>query len=215
VPVLTGSVFLIGGGREPDGVAASHAPFVAACDGPIVAISLDDPDRWADGLRSAGAASVRSVVDRLPTADELSGAGGVYVGGGWTPGYQELLAGWSPPDGVPYAGFSAGAAVAAANALVGGWRVGGRMVADEDAGEDLDELEVRRGLGLVPFTVDVHATQWGTLTRLVWAVHAGLVSGGLAIDEHTCVEARGEDVRVHGWGAAYRVGLGAVHVLTA
>ena len=75
--------------------------------------------------------------------------------------------------------------MAAARAIVGGWRLGGREVCAAEAGEDLDELAVRDGLGLVPFAVDVHATQWGTLTRLVHAVGAGLVDEGWAIDEGT------------------------------
>jgi cyanophycinase len=156
--------------------------------------------------------------DRRPAAADLEGAGGVYVAGGWTPGYQEVLCGTdfaAALGDVPYAGFSAGAAVAATSALVGGWRLRGVPVADEDAGEDLDELEVRPGLGLVPFAVDVHATQWGTLTRLAHAVAGGLVAGGVAVDEHTCVEVRGSELTVHGLGSAYRVGLGTLHVMGA
>ena len=45
------------------------------------------------------------------------------------------------------------------------------------------------GLGLVPFAVDVHATQWGTLTRLVHAVDAGLVAEGWAVDNGTVLVA--------------------------
>jgi cyanophycinase len=84
-------------------------------------------------------------------------------------------------------------------------------VCTEEAGEDLDLVEPRRGLGLVPFAVDVHATQWGTLTRLVHAVALGLVAEGVAIDEGTCVEvpagAGAGELRVHGFGSAYRVRL--------
>ena len=67
-------------------------------------------------------------------------------------------------------------------------------VCGEEAGEDLDLVQPRPGLGLVPFAVDVHATQWGTLTRLIHAVALGLVAEGVAIDEGTCLE-------VHGAGA--------------
>ena len=116
-------------------------------------------------------------------------------------------------SGLPYAGCSAGAAIAAGLALVGGWRFEALPVCDEDAGEDLDELEVRPGLGLVPFAVDVHATQWGTLTRLAHAVAGGLVASGVAVDEHTCVEVRGDELTLHGLGSAYRLGLGTLHVL--
>jgi cyanophycinase len=198
-------VFLIGGGREDDQVRASHSPFVAACDGgPIVAFALEDAERWEVALRLAGAGEVRCLLEP-PSAEDLDGAAGVFVGGGWTPGYQEALAGWRAPADLPFAGFSAGAAVAAARAIVGGWRLGDREVCAEEAGEDLDQLAVRDGLGLVPFAVDVHATQWGTLTRLVHVVGAGLIDEGWAIDEGTVLVVEGRSIRVAGLGSAYRV----------
>jgi cyanophycinase len=214
-----GPVFLIGGGRDDAAVRASHAGFVrAAAGGPIVAIVLDegddtDPGWWTGALRLAGAADARALVvsaARPPRAADLAGAAAVFVAGGWTPGYQEALAGagtdWLPRDR-PYAGFSAGAAIAGRRAIVGGFRrEDGRPVAAEEAGEDLDALAVRPGLGLVPFAVDVHATQWGTLTRLVHAVDAGLVDAGWAIDEGTAlVVDRTDAPRVEGLGSAYRV----------
>jgi cyanophycinase len=183
-------VFLIGGGREPAAIRASHEGFVrAAGGGPIVAVILDegehtDRDRWSGALALAGAREVRELVvsgERPPRRADLDGAAGVYVAGGFTPGYHDALVAagddWLPRD-VPYAGFSAGAAVAAERAIIGGWRLDGRAVCAPEAGEDLDELAVAPGLGLVPFAVDVHATQWGTLTRLVHAVAAGLVGEG-------------------------------------
>ena len=81
---------------------------------------------------------------------------------------------------MPYLGFSAGAAIAAERALVGGWRIGGVAVSPEEASEGLDELTVAPGIGLVDVAIDVHVAQWGTLSRLVAAVEAGLVEGGLA-----------------------------------
>ena len=198
-------VFLIGGGREDAQVRTSHAPFVAACaGGPIVAFALEDPERWERALRLAGADDVRCLLE-TPSAGDLDGAAGVFVGGGSTPGYQEALAGWRVPAELPFGGFSAGAAVAAARAIVGGWRLDGREVCAAEAGEDLDELAVRDGLGLVPFAVDVHATQWGTLTRLVHAVGAGLVDEGWAIDEGTVLVVDDGSVRAEGLGSAYRV----------
>jgi cyanophycinase len=199
------AVFLIGGGREDAQVRASHTPFVAACGGgPIVAYALEDPERWEAALRLAGADDVRCLLEP-PAADDLARAAGVFVGGGWTPGYQEALAGWRAPADLPFAGYSAGAAVAARRAIVGGWRLDGREVCAEEAGEDLDGLEVRDGLGLVPFAVDVHATQWGTLTRLVHAVRAGLVDEGWAIDEGTALVVDDGAISVEGLGGAYRV----------
>ena len=57
----------------------------------------------------------------------------------------------------------------------------------------------------MPFAVDVHATQWGTLTRLVHAVGAGLVDEGWAIDEGTVLVVDDGAVRAEGLGSAYRV----------
>jgi cyanophycinase len=211
-------VFLIGGGRDDDAVRASHAGFVrAAAGGPIAAIVLDeaedtDPQRWTSALRLAGATEARAIVvsrEEPPRREQLAGAAGVFVAGGWTPGYADALAtaahDWLPRD-VPYAGYSAGAAIAAADAIVGGYRrADGRAVCAEEAGEDLETLTVRPGLGLVPFAVDVHATQWGTLTRLVHAVDAGLVAEGWAVDEGTALVVDGAaDPRVEGLGSAYR-----------
>jgi cyanophycinase len=67
-------------------------------------------------------------------------------------------------------------------------------------------VEVRDGLGLVPFAVDVHAAQWGTLSRLVAAVDAGLVGEGVAIDEHTALVLSSDGTStVHGAGQVWRV----------
>lgn len=223
---MSSPVFLIGGGRDAEGVVASHRPFAEAVGraggGPVIVLVLDegrdtDPERWTGGLGAAGAPGSRAVVvsaQRPPRAEDLAGAGGVYVAGGWTPGYQEALVGagidWlAPVRHVPFAGFSAGAAIAARRALVGGWRaqVGDRTVAvcDPDAGEDLEAVTVRDGLGLVRCTVDVHASQWGTLGRLVHAVAGPGDATGLAIDEATAVEVDGDRMAVHGLGAAYLV----------
>lgn len=210
-------VYLIGGGRGDDAVRASHAPFVTAVgDGPIVAVVLDEGDetdvaRWSGALTLAGAAEVRPLVvskQRPPVRADFDGAAGVFVAGGWTPGYHEALVepgtDWLP--GLPFAGFSAGAALASAQAILGGHRLGAVAICAEEAGEDLEQLTVRAGLGLVPFAVDVHATQWGTLTRLVHAVRAGAVREGLAVDEGTVAIVRdGELAGVEGLGVAYRV----------
>ena len=188
--------------------------------GPIAVLVVDDgegvdEDRWSAALTDAGAAEVRATVlaaGRPPAAGDVAGAAGVYVAGGLTPLYAELLAGWSPPPGVPYAGFSAGAAVAAARAIVGGWRAAdGAAVCPPDAGEDLDVVTIVDGLGLVPFAVDVHAAQWGTLGRLVHAVAAGLVDEGWALDEGALLV----DGAVHGPGAAWHVTPGGVRRVRA
>jgi cyanophycinase len=209
-------VFLIGGGRDRAGVAAAHAPFLDAVDGPVLCVMHEeglDVDRWVRG--NLAGATVRPLVvsgARPLAAADLEGVAGVYVAGGWTPGYGESCTGVDIT--VPFAGFSAGAAIAARVAIVGGWRIGGRQVCQEEAGEGLDEVVLRVGLGLVPFAVDVHATQWGTVTRLANAVAERLVDEGVAIDEHTCVEVHaGEIAAVHGNGVAYHVRPGELTIL--
>jgi cyanophycinase len=210
--------FLIGGGRDS---VDAHAAYVAAAGGPVVAYALDtgtaDLDAWRATLDALGVPLARLVpvsADRPPDPSDLHGAAGVYVAGGLTPAYRDAMAGatgWldaARAAGLVYAGFSAGAQIAPARALVGGWRadVRGRTVAvcDADFGEGLDALAVRPGLGLVPFLVDVHAAQWGMLNRLLHALDAAGVPEGWAVDEGTALEVRDGTLTVHGTGAATR-----------
>lgn len=151
----------------------------------------------------------------------FDGVDGIFVGGGLTPAYRDALEGSFArlrdlvSSGVPYAGFSAGAAVAADRALVGGHRIGGVPVAPEDAAEELDEVTVLEGIGLVDVSIDVHAAQWGTLGRLVAAVEAGLVDGGVAIDESTVLTVGTGALRVRGAGSVWRVSAGDSGVTVA
>ncbi len=216
--------FLIGGGRDS---AAAHRPFVDAV-GPanrVIVYLLDEqdaePDRWSAELAAAGLAHSTVITvsaERPARPDDLDDAAGVYVAGGLTPGYRDVLVdggtAWLDrvrADGLIYAGFSAGSAIAARHALVGGWQaeVNGRTVAavHEDVGEDLDRLTIADGLGIVPFMVDVHAAQWGTLQRLIYAVLGSSGPGvGWALDEATTLEVEdGVPVAVHGTGAATQV----------
>ena len=80
----------------------------------------------------------------------------------------------------------------------------------EDTAEDLDEVTVVPGLGLLPYSVDVHCAQWGTLPRLIEAVRTEAAAGeGLGIDENTVVsfDADGR-FRVGGAGRAWGVRRG-------
>lgn len=218
--------FLIGGGRDPQEVQAAFAPFVAAAaGGEIVALVLDEGDatdvaRWEGALRSAGADAVRSIVvsrQRPPTREDALTAGGDFVAGGRTPEYEQALVtaasdAWleaAREAGAVYGGFSAGAAVAGREALVGGWKdvIDGRdyPVCAEEAGEELATIELRRGLGVVDAVIDVHAAQWGTLGRLVHAVRLADGDVGYAIDDNTTLELEDEAVAVHGAGLVHRV----------
>jgi cyanophycinase-like exopeptidase len=53
--------------------------------------------------------------------------------------------------------------------------------------------------------VDAHASQYGTPTRLLHAVRAGLVEEGWAIDEETMIEVGSQGVVVTGLGSAYNI----------
>ncbi|MDP9364983.1 MAG: hypothetical protein M3Q10_12290 [Chloroflexota bacterium] len=225
------SVFLIGGGWTAAAFPHTYGRFAAAAaagtDGPprIACVLLDGEERDAYFARSAaafaavGIATVEPVFvspERPLRPEDVAGANGILVGGGLTPAYHEAIVptadAWLPSlleRGVPYAGFSAGAAIAPARAIVGGWKLrrGGAdlVVCAEETSEDREQVDVRPGLGLVPFAVDVHASQWGTATRLLHAVRAGLVPEGWAVDEDTMLEVGDNVVAVHGLGGAYRV----------
>ncbi|MFI5818278.1 Type 1 glutamine amidotransferase-like domain-containing protein [Streptomyces rishiriensis] len=140
-------------------------------------------------------------------AEDAEDVDGVFVCGGPTPAFQEAFASGTgellAARGLPYAGFSAGAVVAARDAVVGGWLVDGVPVCPPDAAEDLEEVEVRPGLGLVPFGVDVHAAQWGTSGRLAAVVAGGRLAHGVAVDENTVVEVADGRARVAGLGRAH------------
>ena len=118
---------------------------------------------------------------------------GIVVAGGPVPAYLAGLGGAAGVvrervgSGVPYLGFSAGAMVAAAAAIAGGYRLEGMDVCPEDWSEGLDAVTLRPGIGLAPFTVDVHGAQAGTLGRAVALVEAGQVGTAVVVDEDTCL----------------------------
>lgn len=140
---------------------------------------------------------------------------GIFVCGGVTPFYHQAVCtdlSWLDylrESAIPFGGTSAGAAIAAQAAILGGWQATrqerSREILFIGAGEGLDLLTVRRGLGLVPFAVDVHASQLGTLTRLIHTVELGLVPEGWAIDENTMLVIDGRNLQIYGQGHCYRV----------
>ncbi|GHI05370.1 hypothetical protein AQI88_22970 [Streptomyces cellostaticus] len=222
---MVGHTFLVGGGWD---AAEVYEPFLRAAaraEGGLPRIGcviVDEGDgqrqfeRYAEALGKAGACEPVPLLvplgGRFEPDGALDGVDGLLGCGGLTPAYQEAFAGCLDrlprllaERGVPYAGFSAGAAVAARRAVVGGWLLDGVPVCPEETGEDLAEIEVRAGLGLVPFAVDVHAAQWGTLARLVAAVGRGSVPYGVAVDENTLLEVAGEGARVAGRGRVHVV----------
>jgi cyanophycinase len=140
---------------------------------------------------------------------------GLFVCGGMTPTYHQAIGvetSWTDylqEIDIPYGGTSAGAAIAASQAILGGWQAARdgqvREILFMGAGEGIDSLTVRPSLGLVPFAVDVHASQMGTLTRLIHAVESGLVAEGWAIDENTMLVVDGRTLHIHGQGHCYHV----------
>jgi cyanophycinase len=219
------TVFLVGGGWSDDAAPAMFGGFLEAARAhaggadPRVLLVVMGTDaeareyheRYVRALALAGphALRIERVEEGTPFAGSFEDVDGLFVGGGPTPEYHASLA----PSyaairelvaaGVPYVGFSAGSAIAATQAIVGGWLVDGVPVCPEDSNEELDDLAVVEGIGLVDGAVDVHAAQWGNLSRLVAAVGAGLAPHGLALDERTTLAV--DTGEVTGAGRVWRV----------
>lgn len=227
-------VFLIGGGWEPEGWRQTYGPFVQAAQGSsrcqiLLILAADSNDE-----KMEIATKYRGIFETLGITDEkmtivwvsetcllkpeifaASQPTGVFVGGGLTPAYQMALCSdktwldYLHQRHIPYAGFSAGAAIAVDQAIVGGWKVRRAekeiSILDADFSEGIEYLEVRSGLGLLPFAVDVHASQWGTITRLMQAVDLGMVADGWAIDENTVLCKYDDQLLIDGLGHAYHV----------
>ncbi|WP_206446160.1 Type 1 glutamine amidotransferase-like domain-containing protein [Agrococcus sp. KRD186] len=149
---------------------------------------------YVDDLTKLGAGTVNVVqltAERTLLPTDLGGADGIFIGGGLTPGYHAAVMPAADTirglvsTGVPYAGFSAGAMIAGDVALLGGWRIGGVPVTAQSNAEGLDDVTLDAGLGLIDLVVDVHCAQFGTLSRAVALVHAGLAERVVAIDENT------------------------------
>lgn len=147
------SVHLIGGGAEHEqqlysaflAEARDHAVDAGRIEGPRIAIVVVH-DGLGPEAYSGYAALLASVGPLDPFAvlkpeggridpSVFDDVDGIFVGGGLTPAYRDALESCFPrlrdlvSSGVPYAGFSAGAAVAADRAIVGGHRIGGVQVA--------------------------------------------------------------------------------------
>jgi cyanophycinase len=228
--MTAGSLHLVGGGWGGDGaIWRSFLDATGTSSPRIAVIAVRDADgdehaaKLVQSLGASGPVEPRVAVvahgDPVPAA-VLEDVDGVLVGGGLTPAYLDALLPLAPrlrdlvAAGRPYAGFSAGAAIAARRALLGGWRQDGVPVVDQEVAEDLDGLTVRDGLGLTDLTVDVHAAQWGTVARLIAAVGAGLVPSGAAIDEDTALVLRSGRPAVEGAGNVWwaEAAAGAVAV---
>ncbi len=222
---------LVGGGWPENSTGAAFRAFVEEATGRakdqgvlgaprIAVVVVRDGDELEHAAALVAEAAHTGLIDErvvaLPEGGRaepgiLADADGILVGGGLTPAYLDALAPLFEEirtrvqEGVPYLGFSAGAMIAPERAIIGGWRIGGVPVSPEEAGEELDEVTVVNGIGLLDVTVEVHTAQWGTLSRLVAATSAGLTDGGIAIDESTALIVGSNGVRVAGAGNVWRV----------
>jgi len=205
-------VHLVGGGADCPNAKELVAPFAGEATRhaaryerrPRLALVMVDDDGSADRYRSAYSDALDAhvlhgfeyTVIRVRTNTSIDPAvfgsvDGIVVAGGPTVRYHACLMPVADAvraavdDLVPYLGFSAGAMIAASSALIGGWCDEGRVVCDEDWSEGLDELSFATGLGLVDFTVDVHAVQGGLLGRALAASLRPECQRIAAIDEGT------------------------------
>lgn len=219
---------LIGGGWDPLIAADLYAPFAEAVldrGGRLVCLLQEgvDPRRWVKHLGGFGLSDV-SVVDVCPDRGVpmrvIEESHGVLVCGGRNPLYQRSLvaltrgmAGHLRDQQVPYLGFSAGAAVGGRFAVCGGHethhpgQARPSPVALPKFNEGLTDLALRPGLDLAPFAIDVHATQSGTLPRLMHAVAAGICSEGWSLDADAALHLDTDTGKVAIAGAAsiYRI----------
>lgn len=202
------------GGAAPAGLAPELVVLLVSAGAEADAVFAEE---YRAALAAAGAPSPR-IVQRRPEEGfalaDLVGAHGILVGGGRTPDYlravqpivlelRRLVA-----DGLPYLGLSAGAMIAAERAIAGGSAIGGVPVSPEAWNEGLDEVALEPGIGLVDLTVEVHAAQAGTLSRLVAVVEAQLADGGVALDEDTALIVGEGPLRVAGSGSVWTVRSG-------
>jgi cyanophycinase len=241
------TIYLHGGGDSPEHRAETFGRFVAAAAAArpcrLALVAVDESQVEAEAIIAGYRAAFEAVglsdeqlasivlspsASLGPAALAAAQPSGVFVCGGATPAYQAALCAdrawvdYLDSAKVVYGGSSAGAMIAADMAIIGGWQVdrGGqsRQVIYQSAGEGLEHLSVRPGLGLTRFAIDAHASQRGTLARLIHTVELGLTSEGLAIDEDTLAVLDGAQVSVYGRGHTYRVfpcdGAAAVSVLT-
>lgn len=227
-------VFLIGGGWQPESYPSTYGRFVKAStvdnQRKIVLVIAEEPGleeeatnmKYRQVFESLGVASHEIVTIYVSETQLLTEAllvhhqpTGIFICGGLTPFYHHILCSdtqWCEyvlSRGISYGGFSAGAAIAADQAIVGGWKIHLNdqevPILDADLAEELEFLTVRPGLGLVSFAVDVHGSQWGTLSRLLHAVDQEMVPEGWVIDENTMLFIDNEQIQVFGLGQAYYV----------
>lgn len=213
------SIVLVGGGPDTTRSRSCIAPFVEVCKrrkatriGLLLAGDSSSAEHFAPGYLALldGIDGVIHVVPLDGGQGDITRFDAIVVGGGPTPVYHEALAPVMPTvrdivtAGTPYLGFSAGAMIASERALIGGYLSAGIEVCSADWSEGLDEVTLRPGIGIVPWTVEVHAAQTGTLGRVLDAVVTDAVKSAVALDEDTALHVDGTGTaRVLGSGRAW------------
>lgn len=213
------SIVLVGGG--PDTTRSGHciAPFIEACTnrkasrvGLFLAGDSASAEHYAsDYLRQLdGVDGVIEIVPLDEGAGDITRFDALVIGGGPTPLYYDALVSVMTTvrdmvmTGTPYLGCSAGAVIASERAIIGGYRSAGIEVCSAEWSEGLDEVTVRPGIGIVPWSVEVHAAQAGTLGRVLGAAAADTVTSAVALDEDTAVHVdAGGNPHVLGSGRAW------------
>ncbi|SMQ68105.1 hypothetical protein SAMN06295943_1539 [Agreia sp. VKM Ac-1783] len=236
------SIHLCGGGWPFDADGAVFRPFLdeatgratdaGRLDGPRIAIVLvrdgDGPEKFVELSAVFGSlGKIEPIAVLAPEGASIDDSllvdiDGLVVWGGLVPAYRESLQSSFATiralveSGVPYFGISAGAAVVSDGALIGGWKIGDVQVCPVDASQEIEQVTVAAGIGLIDTAIDVHAAQWGTVARLIAATEAAVVDGGLAIDEHTTLIVGDGSLRVIGSGSVWSVSRdsGSVRVST-
>jgi cyanophycinase len=228
------SLFLIGGGWDPEGFQSTFGRFIKAATinnirRVLLIIAYENEDekietqkKYYDAFNILGVLDNEIVPVFMSEGEYLSESliravepTGIFVCGGLTPLYYQCICkdtkwlDYLISHDIPYGGFSAGSAIIAEKAIVGGWKIlineKEVPILDSDLAEDIEFLDVRNGLGLTSFSIDVHGSQWGTLSRLIHAIDQNIVETGWAVDEGTMLQIENENLKVYGLGQAYYV----------
>ena len=196
------SIVLVGGGPDTTRNDGCIAPFIEACKtskvshvGLFLAGDSTSAEHFApDYLRLLD--EIDGVIDVVPLDEghgDIARFDAIVVGGGPVPVYHAALESALTTfrdlvqSGTPYLGFSAGAMIASELVIIGGYMSAGIDVCSAEWSEGLNEVTVGPGIGIVPWSVEVHAAQAGTLGRVLDAVAAGIVESAVALDEDTAL----------------------------
>lgn len=201
------SIVLVGGGPDTTTSTSCVAPFINACHrtgaSKIALFLVGDragSARFIDAYREL-LAQLWDQVEVVPLEEglgDLARFDAFIVAGGPVREYHRHFAPVAATirgrvvSGAPYLGFSAGAMLASNRAILGGYHWNGALVSPRDWSEGVDDIVVDTGLDLVPWTVDVHAAQAGTLGRAMAVAARDRRFDVVALDENTALHVIGQ-----------------------